>query len=488
VRRKIGINVASNYLGVAANALVTLLLTPYLVYRLGAETFGLWVLLGSLFAYVQLFDLGASVATIRFVAFHHGRGEHEQIEATVATATRFLVAPALVALVAVWLASPRVADWFVIEGEGTDFARAAGIVGTAAVVALFSRLYDAVLRGFQRYDLANLASAVMAIGSAVAIVAVVSAGGGLVGMAWVLVAQNLCGVALAILLVVRGLGMRVRPGAGGRADLTRLFSYGRYAFLIDVAVTISYRIDAVVIGLFLPVSAITPYAIATRAAGLLEKGTYPMIDTFFPLASQLSGGEHGDGLKRLLEQGTQAATLMMTPALLVIGWYGHDLIGWWVGVDYADASYWLLLVLLPAAWCSVFESTASRILLGTGNVAFDAWVSAGAAALNLTASLVLVRPYGLAGVAAGTLVAAVLSNLAISVPYTARLVGVDARALYGRALMPAVAVSVVSLPALALVAVLVPDAFARLLCGSAVALAATAWAGRSLLRSMQPLG
>jgi len=104
----------------------------------------------------------------------------------------------------------------------------------------------------------------------------------------------------------------------------------------------------------------------------------------------------------------------------------------------------VLHIFLGVVVLAVFDSTAARILLGTGKVRFDAKVSLAVAALNLILSLILVRKYGIVGVALGTLVPATLCNFFISVPYTCRLTGTRVVPFYANVFLPVLGIAAAS--------------------------------------------
>ncbi len=186
----------------------------------------------------------------------------------------------------------------------------------------------------------------------------------------------------------------------------------------------------------MPVSAITFYEISTKLSGFLEKLTDPLIDTFFPLASEMHTADRAGSLRKLLLQGTRISLLMVTPGLVLFSWYGADIIGWWVGEEYVARSLPILYVFLGVIALSVLDSTASRILLGTGRIRFAAAVSLAVAVSNLALSLVMVKKYGLIGVALGTLIPAAAGNLFISLPYTCHITGTPVLAFYLKILGP----------------------------------------------------
>ena len=79
-------NVISNYAGKLISLLVGFLLTPFILNELGASTYGLWALVGSVVAYIALLDFGITGAVIKYVAEHRARGENEQAQRLTATA------------------------------------------------------------------------------------------------------------------------------------------------------------------------------------------------------------------------------------------------------------------------------------------------------------------------------------------------------------------------------------------------------------------
>jgi O-antigen/teichoic acid export membrane protein len=192
-------------------------------------------------------------------------------------------------------------------------------------------------------------------------------------------------------------------------------------------------------------ASITFYEIATRISGALEKITGPLIGMFFPMASEFDSARNPEALRALLLTGTRATVLMITPGLVILGAHGAQIIGWWVGPEYVEHSLPVLLIFLGVVLMAVFDSTAARILLGTGQVRFDAKVSLGMAALNLVLSLSLVRPLGVVGVALGTLIPSTLGNFFVSVPYTCRLTGTRIVPFYLRVFLPVIGIAGIGL-------------------------------------------
>jgi O-antigen/teichoic acid export membrane protein len=85
--------------------------------------------------------------------------------------------------------------------------------------------------------------------------------------------------------------------------------------------------------------------------------------------------------------------------------------------------YWLALagVVLSA------QGPISNVLLGTGRHRLVAFTTVGEAAANLALSILLVRRFGMWGVAAGTAIPVIAANFLITVPAGCRQVGLSFR-------------------------------------------------------------
>src|SRR5260370_936421 len=63
-------NVIWNWMGVAASLFTGILLSPYLIHKLGPEAYGLWALSFALVEYCTFLDLGFRSAIVKYVAHH----------------------------------------------------------------------------------------------------------------------------------------------------------------------------------------------------------------------------------------------------------------------------------------------------------------------------------------------------------------------------------------------------------------------------------
>src|SRR5664279_3018191 len=96
-----------NWVGVALNIVIGLLLSPYIARKLGAERYGIWALVFTLVEYLWFFDLGFNTSVTQFVAKYRARNEPEKINHVINTDLVYFCVVAIVFALATLLVAWR---------------------------------------------------------------------------------------------------------------------------------------------------------------------------------------------------------------------------------------------------------------------------------------------------------------------------------------------------------------------------------------------
>jgi O-antigen/teichoic acid export membrane protein len=139
----------------------------------------------------------------------------------------------------------------------------------------------------------------------------------------------------------------------------------------------------------------------------------------------------------------------------------------WVGAELAG-SVRVLQILALVVIVRVGSATALIVLKGAGQHRFVAGVTIGTALANLALSVALIHPFGLPGVAVGTLVPVTLGAIAITFPAGCRRVGVPIRTAVARGVWPALWPGFVMLGYLAATRHLVPPSIPAVMLQGAI--------------------
>jgi O-antigen/teichoic acid export membrane protein len=127
--------------------------------------------------------------------------------------------------------------------------------------------------------------------------------------------------------------------------------------------------------------------------------------------------------------------LVLVPFAAVVFVLSPALLTHWVGPEYAAGAE-IAMMLTIAAVASTSLWPAVTILQGIGRHRPLAWMALASGLSNLALSLLLVQPFGIRGVALGTLVPTVLEHVCLMLPYTLHALEVDLRSLLREAILP----------------------------------------------------
>ena len=218
-------------------------------------------------------------------------------------------------------------------------------------------------------------------------------------------------------------GLRIRPSLFRRERLREVTTFSVHMAMIDWANKMNYSMDAAVIGAFVNTSAVAVWAIGQRLAELTQRLANQLNDILFPAVVENDTAARLDRLQMIFVQGTRLSLAAVVPLaggmLLLAG----PLVRAWVGPDFAG-SVIVLQILSIIVIVRVGNATASTLLKGAGEHRLIAVTNMGAAIVNVALSIALVRPFGLVGVAVGTLIPVCLVLMLVVFPAGCRRVEV----------------------------------------------------------------
>ncbi|HEY8720517.1 lipopolysaccharide biosynthesis protein [Pengzhenrongella sp.] len=436
---RIGRNTLSNSVGRLVTLATTFVMTPFILHHLGETAFGLWILANAVVSYGTLLDFGMGSAIIKYVADARARGEKSTAHELLGTATRIYAGLAVLALgVGAVLATQ--ADRVIHLGPAASAVAPAvlALVTVSFGINLAATPASAALRGLQRYDLTNAITVVNALATAALTVFVLLQGWGLVAMVAVNVPVAL-GSQLVTVLMLRRLNpmFALRWSPTSRGSARNLTGFGVTLTVSQLAVLLQKRTSEIIITAAMSVSAVAPYSLARRLSELPHMMSDQFIKVLLPVASELHATGEPEGLRRLYLVSTRITLALMFPLALCAGFLAGDLLELWVGAKYRDQGV-LVVVLVIASVAFTSQWPAGSVFQGIGRFGWFAVASLVSGVLNVALTVFLIKPYGLMGVAVGTLVPTVLEALACVLPYTLWKLGIPVGAVVRQVLIPTV--------------------------------------------------
>jgi O-antigen/teichoic acid export membrane protein len=436
-RRQMVKNVISNWGTFFVTAGISFVLAPFVVHSLGNEAYGAWVLLGSLVGYLGLLDLGVRGAVTKYVATHHARRNHPEASQVASAALTLFSGFGLLAVLAAFTFAQFGLQFFEISDEFADAARFVLRLGGATIgVSIIGGVFGGIVVGRQRFDLINGVSVTIEVVRGCLVFLALRAGGGLVELALIQF-----GIALAQTLASLLLSRRVYPElkiwffACRAKHLNIILSYGFFSALIHSATMLIGHTDSLIIGIHLPVSLITFYAIAWSLVEQTRSLVSGISHVITPLAGALDGQNNTERVGEVLVTGARYATLASLPIVLTFIVRGHSFIGLWMGKQYAEPAGDVLVLLAFGVWVYAGFQVCCGIMMGLNRHSGLVPAFVLEALCNLGLSVWWVQSYGIYGVALGTLIPRLVICLLFGPWYNRRVVGVGITRFLGETLL-----------------------------------------------------
>lgn len=435
-------NLAANWLAFLFVAGVSFFLSPIIVRSLGNSAYGVWSLLVSVVGYLGLLDFGVRGAVTRYVAHHHAVGDNEGSSSIVSAGMALFLFLGVVAILLSGVVAYFLPVLFNIPESLVSDSRIVLVLGGLTVAAtLVGAVFGGIVTGLERFDISSGIEIVVTAIRSVAIVLALKEGYGVAALGWIYLASSvLSGVAARV--AVRRLypELRLRLHADLRPHIRTIFSYSMFLSVIHVMGILVYYSDALVIAAFLPVSAVTFYAIAGNLCDYAYKVAGALSKMMTPRVSALSSLGSGNLTDEIVN--TARIATLATASIAAIFWFrGETFINLWMGADYGPASGEILRVLAFVVWLGGARFVASSSIMGVNKHRMLIPALVFEAMTNLALSIALVGPLGIRGVAIGTLIPSMLVSL-LYIPFClSKATGVPAGSFYRRAwLLPTLGV------------------------------------------------
>ncbi len=431
------LNIVSNYLKFLINMVIVFFMTPFIIKMLGVEQFGLWSLIFAVIGLFGLLDLGFATAAVKFVAEAVGARNNNGLDKIVSSLVFIYLAIGAICLVLVFLLSGPFSYFFELDEHSRHaFTTVMIIVGSAVSLSFPLSIFKAMLIGTGHQVYVNAAELLMSLANAGLIIYFLKAGFGLQGLA-LSTAMTMVGGFLILIPFARRYVPHIKISFAGFSipQLRELMGFSVYAFIANIAVLIILRIDPLVIGLFMPLSAIAIYAISAKVSEYSYLLNKQFSNALMPLVSQAKGGENAVLIQRILLDGSRYLLALAVPFLLLLFIHTPAIINLWVGEDFIESADLLRILLVAVLFTSV-QLNAANVLGMTGYHRFVAFSMAASALLNLLLSLVLIQFFGLTGVAVATLVAAFIVEMLVIIPRAVRVQNISLKDFLAKVIWP----------------------------------------------------
>ena len=432
-----------NGIGFFSQVTVTLVLTPLIIHSLGDKMYGLWVFVGTFIGYYGLMDFGLELAIHRYVSRAVGLGDPDEINKVINTALFIFTIIGFIALI-VSLGIVFIIPHIIKNITETEvFTKVILILGCNFAIGFPLRVFSGILGSNIRYDLNMVIELIKLVIRTTLIIFFLKLGHGIVTLAIITSSIDISGY-LARYILVKHIYKYIILSKQyiSKSMIKLLFGYSTYVFITNIANQLRYNVDNFVILTFLGLSQVTIYSIGSRLVIYIITLIGSSIGILLPVFSQYEANNRNDLIieKFLFTTKISSYLSILSGGMLII--FGKAFIERWVGKEYLS-SYPILTILMISVVFNLMQTPSTQLLYGISRHKFLTFLNLAEGFINLILSVILVKYFGMIGVALGTAIPMIIMSLFVLPAYTCRAIKFDIHKYYFETLLPIITKSLI---------------------------------------------
>ena len=367
------INIATN----VTNGLIVFFMIPFLVTRLGKESYGVWAIISSAFAYAPLLQLGLASSINRWIPVYMANGDDDGVDKVISTMTAFFLILGVLVLGLTWIMFHCVTIWFtsIPPYLYTTSKMLVLVVGIFWGPALFFYSFGPVLSGLQRYGLSSMGRFFPALIRALLLVIFISQGYGLITVALL---YGVCELGTRFLLFVFSVNSLKRIPLSITSVDYKLFRemipYGVNSFLYAMGAIIIYKSSAILLGIYLGVADVAKFSILSDVLILLSRFLQTFTAPTKPAVTDLDARSDRAKIREIAFLSQKYSLVLLFPSVAFLIIMGREFLEIWLGKDYGPLSA-VLVILVIGHFLWLSQHSCFKVLSGIGEHRFFGFVT-----------------------------------------------------------------------------------------------------------------
>lgn len=429
MKKEIKAGAILGYINMIANLLVSFLYTPILLKHLGQSEYGLYALVASIIGYLSVLDMGFGNAMIRFVS-------RSKVNPTKSNENKinglFLFMYSIIGVVSLIIGFILVANvgniFKALTPDELAKARIIMIILVVTVSISFPlSIFDSYVVSCEKFKYARILSLVRTLIIPLTMLPLLFLGHKAITMVIVTSAYNIIFHIVSVIYCFKKLKMKINFSFKNidKILLKEILVYSFFIFLNLVVDNIYNNTDQVILGSVAGTVAVSIYAVGTKISQINTNFSTTISGLFFPRITKTL--EEKDGDKKVSDIFLKVSRIQLyIMVLIMFGFiiFGKQFILLWVGNDYIDAYYIILLLMVPAI-IPLTQNIGISILQAKNKHKFRSVVYIIIAILNILISIPLAKKYGGVGAAIGTAFANIVGQILTMNIYYWKVIKID---------------------------------------------------------------
>jgi len=426
---RIILNTLTTWAAIAVNIVVSVILVPFLLNKLGIEIYGLITIAAVLISFSIFTDLGIRASLNRNLAAQAAMGNKKKYDQLLNTGfIVYLLIGISLASICIVFSSFMVNVFRVsagVKSQAIYFIRC--YAGPAILLSYAKPAFVSILSSHNRFDIINTINTGISLFRGLGLLIFLSlTDTGLYG--WAVVSLTTQFLSLVFIFYA---SRNIRPDFKlslrfvKQSALMELFSTGKYVFLQQISWIFRHKINPIILSIFMGPTAAAIYRPAESISVIMKSVINTFAAQLFPLTTGYHINDNTDKLKAVLVRGTRYTLLLAIPISVMFIAFPQPIIKIWLERSIGQKYLITSSVLFYMAVIDLFlyaGGTQGAVLLGMNKIKFVSKVSMAFTVLSFVCAVFLVgfTSIGIIGVIIPAVFVGVITRVIIII-YTVRL-------------------------------------------------------------------
>lgn len=401
------LHLLSSYAQMSISIVIPLLLMPYMLLKLGSEIYGLWILLGSVIAYFSLSNFGFNTTLLKELS---QSGEEEYCNRYINTTLVFFLCISLLVFFIFLLFVLNIDNLFLIDIKIKNIAQTTfTVLYFVFLVNFIFGIFGTLLFSKGLLHIKNYISIIQSIFISFFTFFVLFKGYSIVAISLVNLLFSMIFSLVVLYYAKKHINFEISTSHFDIRILKDMIRPSFHYFLISISVIVVFYTDNIIISSFVGLSSVAIYSLGYKLVDVSQRILFKLVDVIVPDIALLYGEKKYRNILELHNKVMFYTLLLALFGYAILFFFGIDILNIWIGEKYSlDETIFRVFIFF--AFSHTWVHVSGMFIAAMGIHKKISYMSLVEAFLNIVLSLILLKYYGLLGVALGTFFSGLLTS------------------------------------------------------------------------------
>ncbi len=392
--------------------LFPLILTPFIISKIGEVQFGIYALVLGFIGMFSLFDLSISSSFVVFISRYYVKKDFVNLNKYLNTGLFFYIFFSLIIALTGFVFSKPLLSLLNIPPELFETSVNVYFIGLLVFFISSSfTIFSSVLISLQKMYVTSVIGVITGLFNLIATIIVLSYGYGLIGIMWVQLGVAAISNVLSIIYAKRSLPeLRIGYKHLEKNPVKEMTKFGAQMQVSKLASFASEKYDEFLLAYFSVLNNVTYFNIANRISRTGRIIPFQIIYQTAPVSSELKAKGDMEKLSELFLDTTKYLILVSAPVFVFIFIFSDLIITTWVGEGFELSSRVLKVLVAGQLINMTLSAPGNSIIPNMGIPKYQMKEGLIYLSINLILSYILIRYYGIIGAAVGSVLSTVIAS------------------------------------------------------------------------------